>query len=296
MCEDKQNAYQTLYYVLVCTTKLFAPVAPIISEKMYKVLTDGFSVHLAKWPDIPDTFANEELIENVALVQEIIYLARSIRNKNRVKNRQPLSSLKVALPEQSKNNMIAEFKDIMAEELNVKDVEILHEAETIADVKYAPNFQEIRNRYPQQIPEIIQAVKSGRFRVEKDTVTLQLEHGEESFDPEIILVTYQAKEGQHVASGHGIVVSLDLTLTAELRAEGFARDIVRNIQDARKQIGCEITDHISLAFEGDVPAQWLEYICQETLGQISEISSPEEIIEITEEEHRKAKIYISKTL
>ena len=295
MCADKRSAYQTLYYVLVCTTKLFAPVAPIIAEKMYKILTDGFSVHLAEWPKVPEAYANENLIANVSLVQEIIYLARSIRNKNQVKNRQPLSSLKIALPEQSKNGMIAEFKDIIAEELNVKDVEILDEAGNIAEVRYAPNFQEIRGRYPQRIPEIIQTVKRGRFRMEKDTVTLQMEHGEESFDREIILVTYQAKEGQHVASGHGIVVSLDLTLTADLKAEGFARDIVRNIQDARKQIGCDITDHISLAFEGDVPEQWLEYICRETLGQISQVPSPEEVIEIEADYGQIVKISVSRT-
>ncbi len=294
MSGDKENAYETLYYVLVCTTKLFAPVAPIISEKMYKVLTGGFSVHLEKWPEIPKAFANEDLIAHVALVREIIYLARSIRNRNRIKNRQPLSCLKVALPDPSKNVVITAFKDTIAEELNVKDVVLLDEAENIAEVKYAPNFQEIRDRYPQQIPEIIRAVKSGKFQLGKETVVLQMEQGEASFDREIILVTYQAREGQHVASGQGIVVSLDLTLTDELKAEGFARDIVRHIQDARKKIGCDIADHISLAFEGDVPEQWLEYICNETLGQISDVPSPEEIVEIEGYEHHKIKIFMSK--
>ncbi len=294
MCEDKRNAYETLYYVLVCTTKLFAPVAPIISEKMYKVLTEGFSVHLSEWPEIPESFAREDLIDHVELVQKIIYLARSIRNKNQIKNRQPLSCLKVALPDSSKNGIIQEFRDILAEELNVKEVVTLDDVGSIADVKFAPNFQEIRNRYPQRISEIIQAIKCGRFHMDKDGVVLQTEHGEESFDGEIILASYQAREGQHVASDHGIVVSLDLILTEELKAEGFARDIVRNIQDARKKIGCHITDQIFLAFEGDVPEQWLEYICRETLGQISQISSPQEVIEIAEEGHRKVKLFIRK--
>lgn len=299
MSKDKQSAYQTMYYVLVCTTKLFAPVAPIISEKMYKVLTGEASVHLSGWPEIPQAFADKGLLENVALVQEVIYLARSIRNKNRVKNRQPLSSLKVALPDSSQNGIIGEFREVIAEELNVKNIEILDEAESIADVKYAPNFNEIRNRYPDRIGEIIKAVKSGRFRMEGDTVVLQTDNQgsfavpkEEHFAADIILVTYQAKEGQHVASNHGIVVSLDLTLTEELKAEGFARDIVRNIQDARKQLGCEITDTILLALEGEVPKQWLEYICKETLGKLGNVAAPESVIEIEAEKGKKVKISI----
>ncbi len=302
MSKDKQSAYQTMYYVLVCTTKLFAPVAPVISEKMFKVLTGEVSVHLSQWPEVPKKFKKEELLKNVALVQEVIYLARSIRNKNRVKNRQPLNSLKVALPDSSKNSMITEFKEIIADELNVKNIEILEDANDIADVKYAPNFNEIRNRYPDRIAEIIKAVKSGKFQMEGNTVFLQMDDKEpcvaskeESFDAEIILVAYQAKEGQHVASSHGIVVSLDLTLTEELKAEGFARDIVRNIQDARKQIGCEITDTVLLAFEGEVPGEWLEYICKETLGQTAAITDPETVIEIEAEKGKEVKISVSRT-
>ncbi|MDE6673448.1 MAG: class I tRNA ligase family protein, partial [Acetatifactor sp.] len=125
MSRDKRSAYQTLYYVLVCATKMFAPVAPILSEKMYRVLTQEPSVHLALWPEVPQTFADEKLLADVALVQDVIYLARSIRNKNRVKNRQPLRSLRVALPDRARNGVIGEFQEIIAEELNVKKVEIL---------------------------------------------------------------------------------------------------------------------------------------------------------------------------
>lgn len=294
MSGDKRNAYQTLYYVLVCTTKMFAPVAPILSEKIYRILTGEPSVHLAQWPEIPWEYAAEKLLGDVALVQEVIYLARSIRNKNRVKNRQPLRSLRVALPDSSGNDVIAEFQDIIAEELNVKNVEIMDEVGDIADVKYAPNFNEIRSRYPDRMAELIKAVKGGKFRMAGDKVTLQMDEGEESFDAEIILVTYQAREGQHVASSRGIVVSLDLTVTEELRAEGLARDMVRNIQDARKQMGCEITDAVLLAFEGDVPGRWLEYICTETLGQLSDTVNPESVIEIEAEEGKRVKILVGR--
>lgn len=296
MSKDKQSAYQTLYYVLVCTTKLFAPVAPIISEKMYQVLTGEFSVHLSMWPEIAQKFANEKLIADVAFVQEVISLARSIRSKNRVKNRQPLRSLKVTLPDCEKNDVIAAFRDVITDELNVKQIEILEDAKQIADVKYDPNFQVIRSKYPDRIAEIIKAVKSGNFRMAQDRVMLQTGNQEEQFDADIILVTYRAKDGQPVACGGGIVVSLDLTITEELRAEGLARDLVRNIQDARKQIGCEITDTVLLAFEGDVPKQWLDYICKETLGQIGTVLTPESVVALENENGKQVKVFVSSVL
>ncbi len=294
MSEDKRSAYQTLYYVLVCTTKLLAPVAPIISEKMYRVLTGELSVHLAAWPEVPQRFENTGLTGRVALVQDVIYLARSIRNKNRVKNRQPLRCLKVALTDCSGRDAIDEFREIIAEELNVKEVRLLDEAEDIAEIKYAPNFNEIRNRYPDRIAELIQAVRSGAFRLEEDAAIVDIGGREERFDAQIILVTYQAKDGQPVASSRGIVAALDLTLTEELLAEGFARDIVRNIQDARKQMGCEITDEILLAMTGDVPEEWQDYICRETLGRPGNVTSPEKVLEIEAENGRRVVVSLSR--
>lgn len=296
MSEDKRNAYQTLYYVLVSTTKLFAPVAPILSEKIYQTLTGEYSVHLADWPSVPQVCENQELISKVALVQEIIYLARSIRNKNRVKNRQPLSSLKLALSDTGKNSVVEEFRDIILEELNVKDIEILNQADEFAEVKYDPNFSEIRSKYPDRIPEIIKAVKSGSFVFSGEEVLLHLNGRQESFDSGIILVSYRAREGQHVASSRTMVVSLDLTLTEELKDEGFAREIVRNIQDARKQIGCNITDSILLDIDGNVPEKWMEYICRETLGKTGKAETPESVVAVEEEGNRKVTVSICREM
>lgn len=294
MSKDKLNAYQTMYYVLVCTTKMFAPVAPILSEKMFKILTDGYTVHLEDWPIIFPGFKDELLIEKVDLVQKVIYLARTIRNKNRVKNRQPLNSLKVALSDTSKSSIVEEFKETLAEELNVKKVEVLNEVEDIASITYKPNFNEIRNRYPQRIPEIIRAIKNNKFILTDNNVLLNMDGVEEAFDLDIILVNYQAKEGEHVASNQGIVVSLDLALTDELKEEGYARDIVRNIQELRKQLGCEITEGIQLEFVTGVPQKWERYICEETLGEINEVLNPDDKIEIELESDKKAVILISK--
>ncbi len=294
MTADKKQALETLYYVLVNTTKLFAPVAPIISEKIYQTLTDGFSVHLESFPEIPEEFKDEELLAQVKLVRNVIYLARSIRSKNKVKNRQPLSTLRVVLSEKAGNAVVESFSEIIAEELNVKNVEILESVGSVAEVKYAPNFNEIRNRYPDRIPEIIKAVKTGKFELRAEDALLEINGTQESFDAEIILVTYQAKAGQHVASEKGVVVSLDLTLTDELKDEGFARDIVRAVQDARRQMDCAITDEITVEFVGSVPEAWVDYICGETLSNRAEIAEADLTLEITGDDDRAVTVKVKK--
>ena len=294
MSGDKKSAYQTMYYVLVNLTKLLAPAAPIISEKIYKTLTGEYSVHLTGWPNIPKEYQEEELLSKVALVQNIIYLARTIRNKNRIKNRQPLSDLKIALSDNNSNTVVEEFRDIISEELNVKNIEILNEVENIAEINLAPNFNEIHNKYPDRISDIIKAIKSKKFELRDREVLLTINNIKESFDPSIILVTYRAKEGQHVASNNGIVVSLDLTLSEELKQEGLARDIVRNIQEARKLIGCEITDMILLEFEGEAPENWMDYICKETLGKMIKVENPVKVISIETDNEKELVIKIGK--
>ena len=159
-------------------------------------------------------------------------------------------------------------------------MEVADDVSAIAEVQYAPNFNAIRDLYRDRVPVLIKAIKSGAFRLTEDAAVLTIDGKEESFDPEIILVTYQAKDGGHIMSGHGIVVSLDLTITDELRAEGIARDLVRMIQDARKQGGCEISDRIVLQLEGTYPESYADYICGETLAALGTVSAPIATFEI----------------
>ena len=224
---DKAAAYDTLYYVLVNLTKLFAPVAPIIAEKIYRNLTGEESVHLAAWPKVPETYRDDELVERVDLVQRLISLARSIRQKNRIKNRQPLRTLKIALSDAAKYDAIKPFADVIAEEMNVKEVRFIERVDDIASVGYDPNFNEIRALYPDKLPAVIKAVKTGAFTLHGETVTVKLDGGDEELDAKIILVKYTAKDGAFIASEAGMVVSLDLTIDEDLRDEGLAREIVR---------------------------------------------------------------------
>ena len=281
---DKAAAYDTLYYVLVNLTKLLAPVAPIIAEKIYRNLTGEESVHLAAWPKIPASYRDDELVEKVDLVQRLISLARSIRQKNRIKNRQPLRTLKIALSDAAKAEAIKPFADVIAEEMNVKEVLFIERVDDVASVGYDPNFNEIRALCPDKLPAVIKAVKTGAFTLHGDTVTVKLDEGETEMDAKIILVKYTAKDGAFIASEAGMVVSLDLTIDEDLRDEGLAREIVRNVQDARKSAGCAITDRIVLAVQnGKLPEKWIAFISGETLAEMGAVASPVAAVEIEDE-------------
>lgn len=282
--EDKKNAYETLYYVLVNITKIFAPVAPIISEKIYKILTDEESVHLALWPEISDKYENKALLREVEITQNVIELARNIRNTNRVKNRQPLSLLRIASGNSEIIEVVNRFKSLILEELNVKNIEVLENVSDIATVKYNPNFAVIGSNYPAEKGLIIKAIKSNAYTIKENCVECIINGEAKEYSKDIILVLYDAKDGLAVASSQEIVVSLDLTITKELMNEGIAREIIRSIQDARKQIGCEITDTISIrVVEGQIPEGWENYILGETLSKLDDIKDHDILIEVDEE-------------
>ncbi len=274
--QDKKEAYETLYYVLVSVTKLLAPVAPIISEEIYRNLTGETSVHLADWPIIPDKYCDYQLLQEVEVAQRIIALSHGIRNKCTIKNRQPLSLMRVAFTNKEYASIAKDFEDIIKEELNVKSMEILESVEEVASMKYDPNFMVIRSKYPKEVPALIGAIKSGKYAFTDTGVEI---NGTQ-YDRDIILVTYLAKEGMAVASDGAIVVAIDTAITPELYAEGVARDVVRSIQDTRKQLGCEISDKISIQFRGEFPAEWKSYVLGETLSVETPIAVPDEIVTV----------------
>jgi len=292
---DKKSGYATLYYVLVNTCKLLAPVAPIIAEKLYKELTGETSVHLADWPDIPQKYKDERLLKELDTVQEIIHLARSIRSKSGINNRQPLTKLLVALSDSDEAADIEKYRQVIGEELNVKEVEFIDNVETIASVHYLPNLPALGPRYGKQLGPITKAIKEKQFQYENGGIKLTLPNGENILlEQSDVIVNYQAKEGLHIMNGFGIVVSLDLTLTDALRREGLAREIVRKIQDSRKQLGLQISDRIGLQFTGGCPEEWVDYILSETLGDICEISIADAQIELEDEKGGPVVVKIQK--
>jgi isoleucyl-tRNA synthetase len=283
MTADKQAAYETLYYVLVNVLKLYAPVAPYLSEKLYRILTGEKSVHLAAWPEIPARYADAKLLADVELTRRVIRLARSIREKQNVKNRQPLRLMQVVLNSPDVDEVVRRFSGLIQDELNVKALEILDDVSSIAAVSYKPCFPVIGERYPALRGSLIKAIQTGKFTLADGKVLLTLDGEEKAFEEDILLVTYTANKGMHVAAESGVVVSLDLTVTEELRREGLAREVVRNVQDARKALALNITDRIVLdVVAGALPEGWADYICGETLASLGKVEAPETTIEVAE--------------
>ena len=277
LTEDKQNAYETTYYVLVNICKLLAPVAPIISEYLYKNLTGEESVHLNEWCNISEEFKNSDILKETEVVQRVISLTRNLREKENIKIRQPLSRIEVAFTKDY-GAIVNKFKETICEEVNIKDICILSEVEEIANVEYLPNFKTLGPKYGKDIKEIGNLIKNKSFEILDNGY--KLANGD-VVELEDVVVRYTSKSDCLVANDNEIVIKLDTTLTDELKQEGLAREIVRNIQDSRKGLGLEISDRIRVEIQSDLTDELLEYICNETLSDLCVLDDCDISLEVT---------------
>lgn len=262
--KDKMDAYKTTYFVLTNLCRLLAPAVPLTTEYLYKHLTGKTSVHLENWPDISKKYKNDEVVKQTKVAQRIINLARVLRERQKIKVRQPLASLGVAFANEEYKAVAKKYESVICEEINIKKLNILENVDKIATVKYLPNFESLK-KYGGQLKQITQMIREDKFKRVKDTFVLTIDGQELVLSKEDVLVRYEAKEGI-IESDFDIVASLDITLTTELLDEGMAREVVRFVQESRKQLGCDIVDRIKLSLTGDVPTKWVAYINEETLS------------------------------
>jgi broad specificity phosphatase PhoE len=276
---DKSQAYQTLYTVLVEICKLLAPFAPFITEEMYRNLTALESVHLADWPEVNEKVIDEELNQEIALAQQIVTLGHAARSKANVKVRQPLQKIEVALPPSPEGGVhesrlhLAEQIDVIREELNIKEIVFLDSVTGKVQIMVKPNAKILGPKYGAAVQHIIREAKAGNYQ--------QLANGnyqvlEYELTPEEIEIAYESlsaeKGHQQVQADRGMVVILDTHVTAELLREGYARDIVRTIQDLRKQADLNVSDHIIVGLSTESKdiqhaiSEFQSYIMKETLA------------------------------
>lgn len=265
---DKKQAYQTLYTVLVQLCKVMAPFMPFISDEIYKNLTGESSVHLCDWPKPNVNLIDEKLNGEIHLVRTIVNLGHSVRSKAKIKVRQPLATVSVALPKGMDDQLVLTQKDVILEELNVKNIEILKDAGEIAEYTVIPNSKVLGPKYGKDVQFIIQKIKAGDFEL--------LETGEVKVEQFIlqndeVSVGFKGKEGFDVESESGITVALDTTLTEDLKKEGYARDIIRFIQEMRKEADFQVDDRIYVLVEAsaeiaDAVSAFADYIKNETLA------------------------------
>jgi isoleucyl-tRNA synthetase len=280
---DKQSAYLTLYECLDVLTRLIAPFMPFLAETVYqnlvrsRILDAPLSVHMAVWPDYPALGVDRQLLAEMTVVQRIVALGRSARNDANLKVRQPLSRLLVRVPDEVARQAVNRHSDEIREELNVKQLEILPADATLVSYRIKPNLPVVGKQHGRHVPAIRQAlsqldgrdVASRVARGEKISLALGAELVE--LEPRAILIETAAADGFACAEDGGYLVGLETTLTPELVQEGLARELVRSVQEARKQAGLEVSDRIVLEIEGDEAVAaalmaYRQYIGVETLA------------------------------
>jgi isoleucyl-tRNA synthetase len=289
--EDKLDAYWTLYECLITTCKLIAPFTPFIAETMWRNLAESVmkgggpgefsfpeSVHLCSYPTGDASAIDEALSTRMQLLREIASLGLSARMANKLKVRQPLAKVEVILVETTHQKWLEEHDELLKDELNVKKIEYTTNADQYITYQVQPNFKKLGPRLGKLLPACKQALTTadgGKLLAEMTAsgkVTLNLDGQTVDLDSEDIQVRLQAKPGWAAAQGAGCVVVLATELTPELIDEGKARDLVRIIQDRRKELNLEFTDRIEIGIV-DASADLCraieanrDYICSETLA------------------------------
>ena len=260
MSDDKIAAYMTLYTVLETLSRLCAPFTPFIAESIYQNVVRSVndkapeSVHLAPFPKCDKKYIDAKLESDMAVVLEAATLGRSARNASKVKNRQPLSRLLLA--GEGAARLSDSLKTVIADELNVKSVEIINGATEYVAYEVKPQLRTLGPKYGKLIGKIKEALAANGEAAVKGTsggktykLVLNGETVELSADD--LLVKVVSKEGFSAESGELVTCVLDTALTAELVREGFMRELVSKIQAMRKEAGFEVTDHITLTVGGD---------------------------------------------
>jgi len=281
--EDKQAAYATLYTCLLTVAKLMAPFTPFVSEEMYRNLTGdeaGNSVHLADWPVVDAALADPQLDADMAVLLKVVELGRSARAESGLKVRQPLAELLVHLPGTAETASLARFVDELREELNVKTVRYLEGSSGLVQYRFKPNLPVVGRKYGKQVPAMRAALQELTGAAAQATaeaaktegfITITVDGQPLRLTVEEILIESSSPEGFAVAEDGGYVVALNTEISEELRREGLARDLVRNVQDARKDAGLQISDHINLYLDAspaiaDAVTPHRDYLKAETLA------------------------------
>ncbi|HJR70722.1 MAG TPA: isoleucine--tRNA ligase [Gammaproteobacteria bacterium] len=282
---DKQAAYLTLYECLESVTRLLAPFVPFISEAIYQNLVRSIapeaaaSVHMTPWPDADASRLDRQLLAETDIVQRVVGLGRAARNSSRLKVRQPLPRLLVRAPDAAAEEAVRRHEEQILDELNVKRLELIARDASLVTYRIKPNLPVIGKRHGKLIPAIRRYLATAdgaaiAASVARGAVqTFAIDGQELTIEPADLLVESAAAEGFACAEENGYLVGLDTRLDDALRREGLARELVRAVQDARKQAGLEVADRIVLWVEGDAAvaaavAEHREYLMTETLASV----------------------------
>lgn len=258
LTDDKVCAYMTLYTVLVEFAKVSAPFIPFMTEEIYQNLVRSVdenaleSIHMCDFPKYDEKYNFAEIEQEMDAIRKVVILGRAARNEANIKNRQPLSKLFI----QTDNKINADYVNIILEELNIKDVELTKDASGFISYNFKPQMRTMGPKYGKLMRPIFDEIAKMDGAEVMETlnsdkpICLNVQGTDVEVFKDDVLIDTQQKDGFVSASDAGFTVVLDTNLTDELIEEGFVREIISKIQTMRKDSGFEVTDRISVVFDG----------------------------------------------
>jgi isoleucyl-tRNA synthetase len=260
-----------------------APFLPFLAESVYQNLVRGVhpdapeSVHMTDWPRGNPAWKNDELLFAIGVVQKVVGLGREARSESGLRTRQPLSKLLVRAPDDQAAAALAAHQDQLLEELNIKAVEFIARDANIVSYRIKPNLPKLGKTHGKEIPAIRKALDAADGAAiaaavaRGESYVINIPSGELALSSDNVLIETSSAEGYACAEDVGYLAALDTTLTGALLDEGLAREIVRSVQDARKQAGLEVADRIVLGVSGSIAvekalATHRAYVMSETLA------------------------------
>ncbi|HID84746.1 MAG TPA: isoleucine--tRNA ligase [Anaerolineales bacterium] len=289
--EDKYAAYATLYEALVTLSHLIAPSMPFLAEELYQNLVRSVnpeaaeSVHLATWPEVDEEAIDEALNREMELVMRLASLGHAARAQAGIKVRQPLPAVAFAVGRAGEGEVVRKYADLLADELNVKEVRLLGSAGEALTYSLKPLPKQLGQKYKSLFPKIRQAIlaleasEASQRLLAGQSIQVTVDGTTYDILPEEVEVIMEARTGMAVASEGAYLAALDTTITPELRREGLAREFVRRVQNLRKEAGLEVADRIRLTYQAtpdlaEAVEAFREYIMGEVLAVEMQAAEP----------------------
>ena len=280
---DKISAFQTLFECLITILKISSPISPFFSERLYINLCENTkyekfeSVHLSNFPTYKEIYRNSDLEICMNKARIISSLVLSIRKKEKIKVRQPLSKILVPVINSNEKKSIERFQDIILSETNVKNIEIINEKNSILIKEVKPNFQKLGPKFG----KIMKDIKNLFNKISKEKIleleergftTIYVNNRNIEISIEDVEISYKKIEGWIHTRGMGSTVALDINITDKLLLEGLSRDLINRIQNVRKEQGLDVTDKIIIYLKKNnlletVLKQHEEFVMSETLSK-----------------------------
>ncbi|MEM2322620.1 MAG: class I tRNA ligase family protein, partial [Candidatus Bathyarchaeia archaeon] len=287
--EDKNAAYTTLYTCLTTLIKLLAPFIPFLTEEIYQNIVRSVnpnaseSIHHNEWPTADESIIDEDLMRDMDLAVKVCSLGRSARNKAGIKLRQPLLEAKVVASEDVVRR-VEKLKSIIMDELNVKRLSLTTQRSELFNysIKIIPEI--LGKKYGKLLPKIQEAIEKMSAEeaiaaVKSGGLSLSVEGREIRLLPEEIRIVEEPKDDYSISEEDNVIVGVYKVIPENLKLEGLARDIVRRIQNQRKEAGFNIADHIETYYEAgpiltEVFESFGDYIAAETLSVVMRRGAP----------------------